>query len=131
MGIAEENDIPSALALACRKTDILLCPTDNMLASAMELVATLAFTHKKPLFACHNQAVEQGALAARGVDYRENGRQAAHVAYAVIVEGEKPSDLPIEQAKTNTIYVNKKTLDGLGLTIPEALYKDILFVSPE
>ncbi len=89
VGIAQESDIPSALALASRKADAIICPTDNMVASAMELVATIAYNNKKPLFACHNQAVAQGALAARGVDYTENGTQAAQVAYAILIDGKK------------------------------------------
>jgi len=128
VGISQEADISNAVAMACRKGDALLCPTDNMIASAMELVVNLALKNEKPLFACHNQAVYQGALAARGVDYQECGKQAGDIAYKILFEDKKTGDVPIEKAKTNTIFVNKKTLRLLELSIPEELLNDVVLV---
>lgn len=129
IGIAQESDIPTALMLACRKADVLLCPTDNALATAMQLVAVTARTHKKPLFACYNQAVEQGALAACGVDYTACGKQAAEIAYSIIVQNKKPENLPILTPHSDTVYINKNTLDALGLAIPETVTQQICIVS--
>ena len=128
VSIAQESDISTALSMACRKADALLCPTDNMIASAMELVAAIALAHKKPLFACHNQAVLQGALAARGVDYEESGEQAGEITYMILAQGKKPSAIPIAQPKTDTIYFNQETLQELGLTIPDTLKTDSILV---
>ncbi len=128
LGIVQENDIATVVAMACRKADVLLCPTDNMLASAMDLVASIAHANKKPLIACHNQAVNQGALAARGVDYKAHGKQAGEVAYKILVEGKKPCELPIEPTKSEQIVVNRATLTALGLTIPDALQPYIVLV---
>jgi putative ABC transport system substrate-binding protein len=128
IGIAQETDIPMAIALACRKADVLLCPTDNMIASAMELVTTLALSHKKPVIACHNEAVKQGALAACGVDYKACGKQAGEIAYALIMEGKKTEELPIVCPKTDTVYINQKSLEALNISIPETLQKDVVLI---
>lgn len=128
VGISQETDISNAVAMACRKADALLCPTDNMIASAMELVVNLALKNEKPLFACHNQAVYQGALAARGVDYQECGKQAGAIAYKILFEDKSAADVPVESAKINTIFVNKKTLQKLELSIPDELLNDVVLI---
>jgi len=121
VGITQESDIPAATTMACRKADALIVPADNTLACAMELVASLALEYKKPLCACYNQAVYQGAVAARGFDYIKLGAQAAHIAYQVIQQKENPAVIGTVQPDSDIICINKKTLDALGLHIPESL----------
>lgn len=127
--VSGEADIPVVMELACRKTDVMLAPTDNTVASSISLITTLAHNYKKPLIVSDNMLVKSGALAARGVDYRACGKQAARIAYAVLVEGKKPNELPIEQAQSEQIVINQKTLDALGLTIPESLRSSVITVS--
>lgn len=125
IGIAQENDIPAAVLSACRKADALLCPTDNALALAMDHVAAVALKYNKPLIACHNQAVMQGALVARGVNYDLCGHQAALLAYAILINNESPKECGICSARTDTIYINQKTLHALNITVPSSLQSSV------
>lgn len=119
--ISNESDVAAITALACRKVDLIIAPTDNTVASAIALIASIAITNKKPLVVSDNMLVSCGPLAARGIDYADHGKHAARVAHAVVIEGKNPADLPIEQTRSNHTYINQATLTTLELTIPAAL----------
>lgn len=128
VGIATEMEIPQAIASALSKADALLTPTDNLIASAMPLVAHLANSAHKPLIACHNDAVAQGAFMARGVDYYESGKETGNIALAVLRDGKKPYNLPITPTKSDTIVINKQVYDELSITIAE-ISDTIIFIN--
>lgn len=121
VSVIQESDVPAAIQLACRKCDAIIAPTDNIIASSMELVANTALQNKKPLITCYNQAVNQGALASRGVDYYQCGKQAGSYAYQIMVQGKKSHEIGITKPHSDTIIINNKTLQELDLQIPDTL----------
>lgn len=126
--VSNEADMPAMVDLACRKADVILAPTDNTVAASIALIVSIANKHQKPLIVSDNMLVRFGALAARGVDYHASGKQTADLAYQVLVDGKKPFELPITQAATSQIYLNKKTLQTLGLAIPKTLEQNIILI---
>lgn len=126
--ITSESDLPTAAQVAFAKTDVILAPTDNMVASSITLLASLADKNKKPLIVSDNMLIKNGALASKGVDYKESGKQTAQIAYEVLVHNTKPYNLPIQQAKSDKVLVNKKVANLLNVTISESLKQDIVFV---
>ncbi len=127
--VSTEADMQAAMESACRKVDVILAPTDNAVASTIALTSSLACKYKKPFLVSDNMLVAAGPLAARGVDYKECGKEAGKVAYKVLVEGKKPSDLPIEQIESKEVFVNRRTLQTLVATLPEVLQAEVIFVN--
>lgn len=127
--VSGESDIQVVTELACRKSDLILAPTDNTVASTISLITMITNKYKKPLIVSDNMLVAAGALAACGVDYKQTGQQAAHCAFQLLTEDKKPSDLPIEQTKCEQIFINKQTLELLGLSIPQAISESVVVVS--
>lgn len=117
IGITNEAEIPAAATSALTKADALLTPTDNVVASAMPIIAHLAHAAQKPLIASHNPAVAQGALMARGVDYYNCGVETAQIALSVLRDGKKPHNLSIKQTKSDTVIINKKVLQDLNISL--------------
>ncbi len=119
--LTSEADLSLVIETALRKTDALLAPTDNIVASSITLIASLCLKNKKPLIVSDNLLVASGPLAARGVDYYESGKASALIALKVLTQNTEPCTIPLKTANSKTIFINKTTLDALGLTIPASL----------
>ncbi len=117
-GIATQNDLPTAIASALSKSDALLAPTDNTIATGISYIATQARKAGKPLIVSDNLLVQHGALMSRGVDYFANGQDAAQCAALVLGHGRKPFEIPITTAARNTIVINKNVASQLNIPLP-------------
>jgi putative ABC transport system substrate-binding protein len=127
--IGNEADLHAIVDSACRKTDVILAPTDNTVASAISLIAKIAEQHAKPLIVSDNMLVPAGALASRGVDYKLAGTQAAQIAHQVLIDGKKPFEIPIERPTCKQIIINESVLKKLKLTMPQEIEHEVTLVA--
>lgn len=117
VGITNLNDVNAVLPSALEGIDVLYAPTDNTVASAYAIIIKLATEKNVPVFCAEDAGVNAGGLISAGLDYYELGRETGLIAIEVL-EGKKPSDLPISKMKNPVIVVNEDTAENLGITIP-------------
>jgi putative ABC transport system substrate-binding protein len=85
-----------------------------------DLIVSLAVRHKLPAVYPERFYVEAGGLISYGVDYPDQYRRAA--SYVVrILDGEKPTDLPVQAPTKFELAVNLKTANAIGITVPPTI----------
>jgi putative tryptophan/tyrosine transport system substrate-binding protein len=68
----------------------------------------------------YREFVVAGGLMAYGSPTSELSRQVG-LYTGRILNGEKPADLPVQQATKVELFINLKTAKSLGITVPTAL----------
>jgi putative ABC transport system substrate-binding protein len=99
----------------------LVIEGDPFLAKQREQLITLASRHKLPAIYSDIFAVDAGGLMSYTSDVVDQYRDAAVYA-GRIMKGEKPANLPVQQASNLRLRINRKTADTLGLAIAPQLY---------
>ena len=115
------RDIRPAFDAAVRKgTDALLIIADPLFANRPVQLATLAARHAMPTIFPLREFAEAGGLMSYGSNFTDLFRLAGTYTGRVL-KGEKPADLPIQQATKFEFVINLQTADALGLEIPPTL----------
>jgi putative ABC transport system substrate-binding protein len=83
-------------------------------------VAELALKHRLPGMFGTNEEVEAGGLMRYSADFNDLVRRAATY-IDKILKGDKPADLPVEQASKYQLVINLKTAKALGIDVPPML----------
>src|SRR5439155_22403693 len=88
------------------------------------LLAEVALKHRLPTMFGVRDNVVAGGLMSYAPDHLDLTRRAA-VYIDKILKGAKPADLPVEQASKYLLIINLKTARALGLTIPQAVLRQV------
>ena len=99
---------------------LVIAGADPFLISRSEQLAELTVRHAVPAIFQFREFVAAGGLISYGGSVTDAYRQAGIYA-GRILKGEKPGELPVQQATKVELFVNLKTARTLGLTVPTAL----------
>lgn len=124
VGISTISDIPQAVDSIKSKVDAIYTITDNMVASAINVVAEKALANDMITVAAEGSHLDGGILITDGISYYELGKQSARMAKEILVDGKAPAEIPTEVAENTSKVFNEKTLNALGLDINNKVFKD-------
>ena len=115
------DEIDTAFArLAQRRAGGLYIGGDPFVTTRRQQVVALAARDAIPVVYANRDFVVEGGLMSYGNDVADAYRRAAlHVGR--VLKGDKPSDLPVDQATKFELLINLKTAKALGITIPPTL----------
>ena len=108
LGVTNSSEIPQVTTNLLNKADAIYVPIDNLVVANISYLITKANEKRKPLIASDSSSVKLGALFSIGLDYYELGKQTANILLEVL-NGKKPSDIPVQMAKNTRLFVNKET----------------------
>jgi putative tryptophan/tyrosine transport system substrate-binding protein len=116
-----EHDFDPAFAtLSQARAGGLVIGTDGFLVSQSAQLAALAVRHALPAIFQYRAFVTAGGLMSYGGSVTDSYRLSG-VYTGRILKGEKPADLPVQQATKVELIINLKTAKTLGLTFPITL----------
>jgi putative ABC transport system substrate-binding protein len=95
----------------------LVIGTDPFFTSRLEQLAALALRHALPTVYQFREFAMAGGLVGYGTSLTD-GFRLAGIYTGRILKGEKPADLPVQQATKVELILNLKTAKALGLTVP-------------
>jgi putative ABC transport system substrate-binding protein len=114
-------DIDGALEAAMSQhADALIVIEDPLTIDHQAKIAEFAIRNRLPMMAGFKMFADAGGLISYGPNPGDFVRES--VGYvAKILQGAKPSDLPVEQPTRFELVINLKTAKALGLTIPPSV----------
>lgn len=116
--ISNVSELQQVATDLCTKADAIFSSTDNTIAGSIAVVTEATRKAKTPWYVGADSMVQDGALAAIGIDYTELGQKNADMAVELI-EGKSVSQVPLFFFDTYQTYINQDTLDAVEAVFPE------------
>jgi putative tryptophan/tyrosine transport system substrate-binding protein len=116
-----EAEIDDAFtAFLHQRAGVLVIGTDAFFNSRTERLAALTVRHSVPAIYQYGEFTAAGGLMSYGGSITDSYRLAGGYTGRILM-GEKPADLPVQQATKVELIINLKTAKALGLTVPLSL----------
>ena len=98
----------------------LVIGTDSLFNTWKEELAALSVRHEMPTIHQYREFVVAGGLIGYGTQTSELSREVG-VYSGRILKGEKPAEMPVQQATKIELFINLKTAKTLGIKVPLSL----------
>jgi putative ABC transport system substrate-binding protein len=99
---------------------LVIVAADPFLDSERERLVKLVMSHAVPAIFQWREFVQAGGLMSYGTSLSDAHRQQGIYA-GKILKGARPAELPIVQPTKFELFVNVKTANALGLTVPTSI----------
>ncbi len=119
--VTNSADVQQAAQSVIPKVDAVYVPTDNVVASALPIVAQIANDEKVPLICGEENHITNGGLATIGLNYYKLGYQTGEMAVRILKDGADISTMPVESQKEFSCVINGEVAQLLGIEIPQEL----------
>lgn len=117
---ADSNEIQAVITNAVGECDTVYIPTDNTMASNMEIIKNVTVPAGIPVISGEEGMCATGGLATLSISYYELGMKAGEMAYDILVNGADPATTPIAFVSENIIpKYNAEIAEALGVSMPE------------
>jgi putative ABC transport system substrate-binding protein len=116
-----ESDLETAFAIfSQQRVGGIVVGISNFYNRHIEQVTALLTRHALPAIFPYREYAPAGGLMSYGSSLGYVWHQTG-IYTGRILKGEKPADLPVEQAVKIELVINLKTAKALGITIPETM----------
>jgi putative ABC transport system substrate-binding protein len=121
LNASNEQEIDTSFAtLSDGRANALLVSADALFVSRRDQLVVLSARHAIPTIYDLRDFVVAGGLMSYGTSLADAYRQLGIYA-GKILSGQRPADLPVQQAVKVELVINLKTAKALGITVPNTL----------
>ena len=121
LNASTEHDFDGVFAMLIQlRAGGLVISGGPFFASRSEQLAALALHHAVPTIYQDREFAVAGGLLSYGTDPTETYRLAG-IYTGRVLKGDKPADLPVQQATKVELFINLKTAKTLGVNVPNTL----------
>jgi putative ABC transport system substrate-binding protein len=114
---SEHDFDPTFAKLVELRARALIIAPDQLFTAHSKRLAELTLQHALPAIYEFRQFVAAGGLVSYGSSETEYYRLVGNYVGRVL-KGDKPADLPVQQATKVELFINLKTANTLGITVP-------------
>jgi putative ABC transport system substrate-binding protein len=118
--VANSSEVYNATKSLIGRVDVVYTASDITIATAYEAVIKVCSENKLPFFVSAEDGVQRGAVATLGLNYEQSAKDAAALAKQIL-DGKKPSEIPVKVYDQGLLYVNTTAARKMGVTIPQDL----------
>jgi putative tryptophan/tyrosine transport system substrate-binding protein len=120
LAVRSDGEIETAITALGREQAGLLLMDDAFMAVHLPSVISSTLANKVPSIFTEEGFARDGGLASYGPVFKDIFRRAAGYVDRIL-KGDKPADLPVQQAAKFRLVINLKTAKALDLTVPDKL----------
>jgi putative ABC transport system substrate-binding protein len=110
-------------ALLPGQADAVFAIPDVLVNNQVESLSAIARSRRTPYMVHIRTLAERGGLASYGINTYQIGRQAARLADKIL-NGTRPSEIPIETPRKLELVINLRVANEIGLTIPHEVLRE-------
>jgi putative ABC transport system substrate-binding protein len=121
LGASNQSEIDAALeVLIHEQAEALLTNSESLFMVHSAQLATSTARHRVPTIYAYRENTLAGGLMSYGANFLNAARELG-VYVGRVLKGDKPAELPVQQATKIELVINMKAAKALGLTIPTSL----------
>ena len=121
LNASSPSEIDAAFAILIREqAGALLTNSESLFMVHSDHLAALTARHRVPALYAYRENVMAGGLMSYGANFL-NGCRELGLYTGRVLKGEKPGDLPVQQATKIELVINLKTAKALGIAVPPSL----------
>jgi putative tryptophan/tyrosine transport system substrate-binding protein len=125
--ISTSSEVKQAAESLVGRVDVIYVPKDNTVVSALESIIKVANEKKIPTFAGEGDSVKRGTFTSYGFEYHDLGYATGKMAVEIL-EGKKPSEIPVGFPENLELVINKKAAEQQGIILTEEMMKNAKIV---
>ena len=120
VGVTAQSEVTQAVDnLIAKGVDCFSNLTDNNVVGVLGSILEKTNEAKIPVYGSEIEQMKKGCAAGAGLDYVQLGIQTGKMAAKVLTGEATCQDMPYEVIENYATYINSKSLEQLGITLPD------------